>query len=633
MSESSTARLLALRAPHHASLSPDGTRLLLTASSVPLGTTDEVTTVTVIDLATGAETPVPVIGDGDHSAVWAPDGVGLAWCTTLPDGTAAIAVADRIDGTARVLDGTARATDAPVWSPDGTMLAVTARRGDVLDRTQPWRWTRPIVAFDGLGPLEDPPQLLLVDVATGDTRWLSDDEWRWSSPAWSPDGTTIAAGTSVDPEGHRTGTHLRIVRLDGSVVCHDVPAGRAAVTAWLPDGRLAVLVAEPRTAPLGGSAALFVVSPDGTRRIDVPHLFGDVYGDNPALLPELYEHVLLSDGTGRLVARVGSRGTMGVVRLHPDQPDGLEVVADGARCCSPVAAVCDTVVFTSQSAAAPAEVAVRVDGAPERALTHFGAGVATADVRRFTIATAEGWPLDGWLMRPAGTDGPLPTVLAIHGGPQFTFGECFHFDAQALVAAGFAVLYTNPRGSTGYGDEFSFAVHGDWAHGPTRDVLAGLDHAIAEGWVEGSRLGVTGNSYGGYLSAWLASTTRRFSAAVIENPVTDLVAMWATSDIGAAFFPAHFGGTPHEAIDRYREQSPLLRAHECITPCLFLVGADDKRCPPAQAWGMHRVLRGVGTPSEVLVLPNSPHEGSTYGPVTGRLAADDALVDWFTRWV
>jgi len=324
---------------------------------------------------------------------------------------------------------------------------------------------------------------------------------------------------------------------------------------------------------------------------------------------------------------------MGVVRLHPDEPGALEVVADGARCCSPVAAVCDTVVFATQSAAVPAEVAVRVDSAPERALTHFGDGVTTADVHRFSVATAEGWPLDGWLLRPAGTTEPLPTVVMIHGGPQFTFGESFHLDAQALTAAGFAVLYTNPRGSTGYGDEFSFAVHGDWAHGPTRDVFTVLDHAIAQGWVDGERLGVTGNSYGGYLSSWLASTTRRFQAAVIENPVTDLVSMWSTSDIGATFFPAHFGGAPHEAIDRYREQSPLLHAHECITPCLFLVGADDKRCPPAQAWSMHRVLRLAGTPSEVLTLPNSSHEGSTFGPVTGRIAADDALVDWFTRWL
>jgi dipeptidyl aminopeptidase/acylaminoacyl peptidase len=639
---STTARLLAVRSPMHASLSPDGTRLLLTTGEVPLGEIEEVLRATVIDVAIGDEGPVSTMGAGDHSAVWAPDGVGLAWCTQLADGTAAIAVADALDGVPRVLAGSHRTTGTPSWSPDGTTIAVAARRGTVVDRTRPYRWTRPIAAFDGTGPLEDPPQILLLDVGTGEGRWLTDDDWRWSSPCWSPDGSRLAATTSIDPEGHRTGSHLRIVMLDGTEVPHEVPAGRSATPAWLPDCRLAVLVAEPRTGRLGGAAALFVVDGAATRRIDRPHLFGDVYGDNPAILPEMYDNVLQSDGTGYLVARVGSRGTMGVIRLHPDEPDEVGVVADGQRCCTPVGAVDGTVVFTTQSAEHLPELAV-VDAQGERLLTRFADGVTTAAVRRFTVTSSagaptvgtepEGWPLDGWLLTPRDAAGPLPTVLMIHGGPQFTFGESFHIDAQALTAAGFAVLFTNPRGSTGYGDEFAFAVHGDWADGPTRDVLQVIDHAVAQGWIDGNRLGVTGNSYGGYLSAWLASTTRRFRAAVIENPVTDLAAMYGTSDIGATFFPQHFGGAPHEVPDLYRTQSPITHAHRCTTPCLFLVGADDRRCPPSQAWAMHRVLHVVGTPSEVLVLPDSSHEGSTYGPPLGRLTADEALAEWMTRWL
>lgn len=630
---STTARLLALRAPQHASLSPDGTRLLLTTSEVPLGATEEVTRTTVIDVATGAEHEVPVMGIGDHSAVWAPDGAGLAWCTTLPDGTTAIAVADRIDGTARVLESTVRATGTAAWSPDGTRIAVTARRGVALDRSSPYRSTRPVLAFDALGPLEDPPQLMVVTVATDVAHSLTDDGWRWANPRWSPDGRTIAASTSVDPEGRRTGSHLRLVRIDGEEVAHDIPAGRATVPAWLPDGRLAVLVAEPRTAPLGGSAVLLVMDGAQARPVDVNFLFGDVYGDNPAQLPEGYDHLLLSDGAGSLVVRVGSRGTMGVVRVHPDRPSSVEVLADGQRCCSPVAVSANTVVATTQTSSSPPELVVMSGGAAERTLTSFGQGVDPADVHRFTVTSEEGWPLDAWLLRPRGATGMLPAVLSIHGGPQFTFGECFQLDAQALTAAGFAVLYTNPRGSTGYGDEFSFAVHGDWTDGPTRDVLRVLDHAVAEGWIDADRVGVTGNSYGGFLSSWLVSTTRRFSAAVIENPVTDLASMWLTSDIGAVFIPAHFGGTPLDVPEVYRAQSPLYRAHECVTPCLFLVGGDDRRCPPAQALSMHRVLCGIGTPSEVLMLPGSSHEGTTYGPVSGRLVADDALTEWFARWL
>ncbi len=151
--------------------------------------------------------------------------------------------------------------------------------------------------------------------------------------------------------------------------------------------------------------------------------------------------------------------------------------------------------------------------------------------------------------------------------------------------------------------------------------------------VDPRRLGIAGNSYGGYLAAWLASTTSRFAAAVVENPVIDLFGMYGTSDIGRRFFPAQLGGPPHAVPAVYVDQSPLLQAHRCRTPCLFVIGELDRRCPPGQAWAMHRVLCETGTASEVLVLPGSPHEGSTYGPPSARLAHDDALVEWMSRWL
>ena len=290
-------------------------------------------------------------------------------------------------------------------------------------------------------------------------------------------------------------------------------------------------------------------------------------------------------------------------------------------------------VFTTQTSTSPAEVAVLEADGTEHTLTSFGADLpATVQVRRCTVEH-DGWSIDAWFLSPLHAVEPLPTVVLLDGGPHFTYGEGLHLDADALVEAGFGVLYPNVRGSTGYGDAFAQAVHGDWAEGPAGDVLAVVDHAVSLGWVDGERLGVTGNSYGGYLSAWLVSTTDRFRAAVIENPVTDLVAMYGTSDIGSTYFPPQIGGKPHEVLDRYRDQSPLLQAHRCTTPCLFVVGTADRRCPQPQAWSMHRVLVDVGTPSEMLVLPDSSHEGSTYGPVAGRLAHDDALVEWMTRWV
>jgi dipeptidyl aminopeptidase/acylaminoacyl peptidase len=382
---------------------------------------------------------------------------------------------------------------------------------------------------------------------------------------------------------------------------------------------------------------LYIVNSDHSRIIDIPHLFGDVYGDQPAELADSYDHLLLVHPDGSLIIRTGARGRMGIVRVRIDETtnDPCEVLIDGERCCSPVATTTDDLIFTTQSSVSPVEIAVfNYSTKSERLLTQF-AQVDTPPlaVTRFTVDTTDGFTLDAWFLSAQDVSTPLPTVSLIHGGPHFAYGEVFSLDAHALCAAGFGVLYTNVRGSTGYGDVFAYAAHSNWAEGPASDQLLVIERAIELGLADPDRLGVAGNSYGGYLSAWLVSTTSRFRAAVIENPVTDLVSMYGTSDIGATFFPSQFGGAPHERLDTYYQQSPIMHAHQCTTPCLFVIGENDRRCPPAQAWAMHRALCVKGTTSEVLVLPQSPHEGSTYGPPSGRLAHDNALVDWMTRWL
>ncbi len=621
-----TERLLALRAPLHASLSPDGAQLLLTTTHVPLGTETTVEQLTTIDVATGDATPLAAAVEGDHSAVWSPDGARFAFITTR-NGAAQIAVAcGGVD--LAFFDVAGQLVEPPAWSPDGTALVLVCKHGDVIDRTRPYRWTRPIAAFDSTGHLEDPPQLQLLDLAAGSTCWLTNDEWRWSTPRWAPAGDRIVAIASQDPTGTLEGHRLRVVTIDGVVANAPVSGGRTVLGEWLPDGRLVALIGAPENEPVGSHARLYIIDGDDVSELDVPDLLGDVYGDQPAELADSYSHLVIPTDDA-LIVRVGARGRMGIARINVDSGD-TQTLVDGPRCASPVGWAQGRLVFTTQSAGAPVELAVTESG-NERRLTNF-APTQPVTVTR-TVVLSELGPLDGWFIAPAGSAMPLPTVLMIHGGPNFTYGEAFNYDAHALCAAGFGVLYTNPRGSTGYGDAFTHAGISDWADGPARDLMAVLEAAIAAGLVDPTRLGVTGNSYGGYMSAWLAATTTRFRAAVIENPVTDLSAMYGASDIGYRFIPANFGGTPYEQLERYAAQSPLWQAHRCTTPCLFVVGTDDKRCPSAQAWSMHRVLCGVGTPSEVLTLPGSSHEGSTYGPPMGRLAHNEALVEWMTRWV
>ena len=596
-SPSSTARLLANRAPVSAHLSDDQQSLIVNTVEIPIGSQDALKKTWVINLATGQESEL--LEKDPISERFAPNDEGTA------------------------------------LSPDKKLVVVIKGRGSALDVTSPYRWTRPIRYFDALSDLDDPPQLQLIDLSTHESRWLTDDGWRWSSVRWSPNADAIFACRSLDPLGRDGYQYANLIDLGGNIRALPIPGGRSIVGTWLADGRLAVIVASPQGKPPGSEACLYIVDGDIAGIIDVPDLFGDVYGDQPAELADSYDNILLAHPDGSLIIRTGSRGRMGVVRLDPDQPNSLEYLINDDLCCSPVATTQSELIFTTQSSTSPVEIAVlEYATKTQRLLTHFNqVDDSPLVVNRFTIETPDGFTLDAWFLSAHKTTQPLPTVSIIHGGPHFAYGEAFSLDAHALCAAGFGVLYTNVRGSTGSGDAFAHAAHSNWAEGPASDQLLVIDQAIKLGLADANKLGIAGNSYGGYLTAWLASTTSRFQAAVIENPVTDLVSMYGTSDIGATFFPSQFSGAPREQIETYYRQSPLLHAHNCTTPCLFVIGEDDRRCPPAQAWAMHRALCVRGTTSEVLVLPHSSHEGSTYGPPSGRLAHDDALVEWMTRWL
>ena len=597
--QSTTAQYLANRAPVSARLSDDHSSLIVNTVEIPMGSDHVVNHSWAINLATGHESAAPEV-DLDIKK-YAPN-------------------------------------DEPVVvSPNKQFLLIAKGRGSTVDVNQPYRWTRPIRHFDALSEIDNPPQLQVVDVSNGDKRWITDDDWRWSSVRWSPNNDCVFACRSLDPDGRNGYQYANVIALDGNIRELPVPGGRSIVGTWLTDGRIAVLVASPQGKPSGSAACLYIVDGDDSHTIDVPNLFGDVYGDQPAELADTYDHVLLAHPDGSLIVRTGARGRMGIVQLDPNQSGdaAYQVLLSGDRCCSPIATTATELIFTTQTSTSPVEIAV-FDYATktERQLTHFNqVDNTTIVVRRFSVETLDGFNLDAWFLSNQEITQPLPTVSIVHGGPHFAYGEAFSLDAHALCAAGFGVLYTNVRGSTGYGDAFAHAAHSNWAEGPASDQLLVISEAIKLGLADERKLGIAGNSYGGYLSAWLASTTSRFQAAVIENPVTDLVSMYGTSDIGATFFPVQFAGAPHEQIETYYQQSPIMHAHKCTTPCLFVIGEDDRRCPPAQAWAMHRALCVRGTISEVLVLPHSPHEGSTYGPPSGRLAHDNALVEWMTRWL
>ncbi|MGH2466961.1 MAG: S9 family peptidase, partial [Candidatus Limnocylindrales bacterium] len=281
------------------------------------------------------------------------------------------------------------------------------------------------------------------------------------------------------------------------------------------------------------------------------------------------------------------------------------------------------------------------------------AGV-TPELRRLTDLTAEAWAeialvepvvrwhevdgrrIQGWLYpAPTSPDGkPAPLVVEIHGGPATLYGWSLMWEWQCLVAAGISVYACNPRGSQGYGEAFCHANFGDWGSGPMADVMGGVDSLIADGLADPERLGVTGGSYGGYLTSWMVGHTQRFAAAVTCRSVNDMTSQMLSGDIGGPQFGRYeFGVNPWQDPQLYLRESPLTYAKEIRTPLLIQHSERDLRCTITQAEELFAVLRSLRRPVRLYRVPEESHELTRSGTPFRRVANLEVIRDWFQHFL
>ena len=267
--------------------------------------------------------------------------------------------------------------------------------------------------------------------------------------------------------------------------------------------------------------------------------------------------------------------------------------------------------------------------------------VTPAAPRRLAVDRPDGLRIEAWLYVPAGqVPGPkaargLPLVVIVHGGPHNAYGETWNAEIQLLAGSGYVVLAVNPRGSGGYGEAFARSVVGDWGGGDFADILAVLDTVVAgrEPAVDPARLGITGGSYGGFMSCWAITQTDRFAAAVAGAPVTNLESEFGTADIGPTWLRAEQTGAPWEGAPAYRARSPLHFADRVRTPLLLYHGEADLRCPIEQSEQFFTALTAHGSDVELLRVPAEGHVlPGEASPVHRRLVRE-AILDWFGRYL
>ncbi len=293
------------------------------------------------------------------------------------------------------------------------------------------------------------------------------------------------------------------------------------------------------------------------------------------------------------------------------------------------AAAGDDVVVTFQSATSFGDVGLLHDGA-FTVLTDFSSAVRESGVvlpSAFEATGRDGYPIHGWVAKPTG-DGPHPTLLMIHGGPYTQYSIHLFDETQVYVDAGYAVVYCNPRGSAGHGYDHGASIREQMGTLDLHDVLDFLDGALVEHpELDGSRLGILGGSYGGYLTAWTIAHDHRFKAAIVERGFLDPDAFIGSSDIGW-FFPQVYNGSTGELR---RTQSPQAVAHQVTTPTLVIHSEEDLRCPLGQAETYWATLKLQGLDAEMLIFPGENHELSRSGRPRHRVQRFDAIVEWFGR--
>ncbi len=563
----------------------------------------------------------------ESSPRWSPDGTRIAFVSGGDDG-AEIYVYWVETGESARLTQLPRSPRDLAWSYDGRQIAFSMlvpeagpRLSEMPPRPDGAQWadpprvtTRVRHERDGSGFIEPGFNHIFVVPADGGTpRQVTSGDFQHRGPVWMPDGGSILFSANREPDWEYALRESEVYRvaLDGRETTRLTRRnGPDASPAVAPDGQTVAYVGFDDRVQTYQTSDLYLMRPDESR---VRTLLDDL--DRSVGSP-----VWASDGSGIYlrfddegVTKVGLASTDGGFRVvaeglggtavgRPYGGGNFSVARDG------------TVAFTQTSSTDPSEVALVEPGGAKRVLTSLNADLKSqrhlAEAEMFwTESSYDGRPIQSWVVYPPGFDRSkrYPLILEIHGGPVSNYGDRFSAEIQLYAAEGYVVVYSNPRGSTGYGEEFGNLLYHDYPGNDYDDLMSAVDAVIERGYVDPDQLFVTGGSAGGIMTAWIVGKTDRFRAAVATKPVVNWISKTLVADNYNGYANYRYPGQPWENPMDYWRFSPLSLVGNVSTPTMVMVGMADLRTPVSEAKQLYHALKLRRIDTALVELPGSYH--------------------------
>jgi acylaminoacyl-peptidase len=634
-------------------VSPDGKRVVYVRAGFDILTDRTRTSLWLADVEGGPGRPLVTGPANVSSPRWSPGGDRLLYVSSEPGGKAQIFCRWMYTGATAALSHVTEAPGGLAWSPDGTRIAFTlfvpSKPEPMVEPPQKPEgatWADPPRVIerlrwraDGEGIAEEGWRHVFVLPAEGGTpRQVTAGNFDHGEPAWTADGRALIVSANRGAEADLRPLDTNLFRADlatGELVQltrRDGPDGSPAVS---PDGRTVAYVGfDDRVQgyqvtrlyalALDGKSEPRVLTPDLDRDAGAPVWSPDGQGVFFSFDEEGVGRVGFADLAGK-VERVAR--DVGGTTLDRPYASGSFSVGAGGR-----------VAFTRTRPDRPADVAVARRGAPEaRLLSALNEDLlaqrALAALEELRVpSSADGRPIEAWIARPPGFEPEerYPLVLEIHGGPFANYGERFSADVQLYAAAGYVVVYANPRGSTSYGEEFGNLIHHAYPGQDYDDLMSVVDAVVAKGSIDTENLFVTGGSGGGVLSAWIVGRTDRFRAAVVAKPVINWVSFTLTADAYPFFTRYWFPGPPWENLEHYWKRSPLSQVAQVTTPTMLLTGEADLRTPISESEQFYQALKLRGIPTALVRVPGASHEiASRPSHLIAKVAH---VLAWFERY-